>query len=46
MAALRTMEFLALAVSAIGLGAFIGGAIAQPALLGLVPWYYGGGQKT
>ncbi len=45
MAAFRTMVFVALAVSAIGLGAFIGGAIAQPALLGLVPWYHGGGQK-
>ena len=40
MAAFRTMVFLAFAVSAIGLG-----AIAQPTLLGLVPWYHGGGQK-
>ncbi len=45
MAAFRTMVFLTLAFSAIGLGAFIGGAIAQPALLSLVPWYHGGGQK-
>jgi hypothetical protein len=39
MAAARAVFLIVLAVGALGLGAFIGGAIAQPALMGLVPWH-------
>jgi hypothetical protein len=45
MTAFRALFFLVLAVSALGVGAFIGGAIAQPALLEMLPWYQAGGQK-
>ncbi len=37
MAAARAVFLIVLAVGALGVGAFIGGAIAQPALMGLVP---------
>jgi hypothetical protein len=39
MAAARALLFVVVAVSALGIGAFLGGSIAQPALLSLVPWY-------
>ena len=39
MAAARAVFLIVLAVSALGVGAFIGGAIAQPALMGLVTWH-------
>ena len=39
MAAARAVFLIVLAVGALGIGAFIGGAIAQPALMGLVPWH-------
>ena len=39
MVAARAVLLIVLAVGAIGVGAFIGGAIAQPALMGLLPWH-------
>jgi hypothetical protein len=45
MMAIRALAFIALAICVLSLAAFIGGAIAQPALLSLVPWYHAGGQK-
>jgi len=45
MSAFRAVIFLMLAVSVIGIGAFIGGAIAQPSLLGLIPWYHDSAQR-
>ncbi len=46
MAAARAVFLLVLAVGALGLGAFIGGAIAQPALMSLVPWHNSGQAQT
>jgi hypothetical protein len=37
MTALRAFLFVVLAISALGVGAFIGGAIAQSALLEMLP---------
>ena len=45
MTAFRAFVFLFLAASALGVGAFIGGAISQPALLEVLPWYQTVGQK-
>ena len=45
MTAFRVFVFLVLAASALGVGAFVGGAIAQPALLEVLPWYQASGQK-
>lgn len=45
MTAFRLVAFLILAASVLSVGAFIGGAISQPALLGVLPWYQAGGQK-
>ena len=39
MVAARAVFLIVLAVSALGVGAFIGGAIAQPALMSLMPWH-------
>jgi hypothetical protein len=39
MAAARALFIVVLAISALGVGVFMGGAIAQPALLDLMPWY-------
>lgn len=38
MAAVRAVFLIVVAVSALAIGVFVGGSIAQPALLGLVPW--------
>ena len=38
MAAARAVFLIVVAVSALAIGVFVGGSIAQPALLGLVPW--------
>jgi hypothetical protein len=43
--AFRAFVFLVLAASTLGVGAFIGGAIAQPALLEMLPWHQASGQK-
>jgi hypothetical protein len=40
MAAARAFLFVVVAVSALGIGALLGGSIVQPALLSLVPWYH------
>jgi hypothetical protein len=45
MTAFRALIFVVLATSALGVGAFIGGAIAQPAPLEMLPWYQASGQK-
>ena len=45
MVAFRALVFLVLGLSALSVGAFIGGAIAQPAFLEVLPWYQTGGQK-
>ena len=42
----KDLLLIVLAVGAIGIGAFIGGSIAQPALLGLVPWHVEGRPGT
>ena len=39
MAAVRALFIVVVAVSALGIGAFLGGSIAQPALLSLMPWH-------
>ncbi len=39
MAAARALVIVVLAISALGVGIFVGGAIAQPTLLDLMPWY-------
>jgi hypothetical protein len=39
MAAARTLLIVVLAISALGVGIFMGGAIAQPALFDLMPWH-------
>jgi hypothetical protein len=39
MAALRVLFMVVVAASALGIGAFLGGSIAQPALLSLMPWH-------
>ena len=38
MAAARAVFLIVVAVSALAIGVFVGGSIAQPALLNLVPW--------
>ena len=38
MAAARAVFFLVAAISALAVGGFVGGSIAQPALMELVPW--------
>jgi hypothetical protein len=45
MTAFRAFLFAVLAVSALGVGAFLGGAIAQPVLLQMLPWHRASGQK-
>jgi len=45
MTAFRAIVFLILAASVLGFGALIGGTIAQPALLQVLPWYQVSGQK-
>ncbi len=45
MTAFRAFVFLIVAASAFGAGAFVGGVIAQPALLDVLPWYHASGQK-
>jgi hypothetical protein len=39
MAAARALLLVVVAISALGIGAFLGGSIAQPALLSLMPWH-------
>ena len=39
MAAARALVIVVVAISALGVGVFVGGAIAQPTLLHLMPWY-------
>jgi len=38
MAAARAVLLIAVAISALAIGVFVGGSIAQPALLRLMPW--------
>ncbi len=38
MAAARAVFLIVVAISALAIGSFVGGSIAQPALLRLVPW--------
>lgn len=38
MAAARAVCLIVVAVSALAIGVFVGGSIAQPALLRLMPW--------
>ncbi len=39
MAAVRGLLLVVVAISALGIGAFLGGSIVQPALLSLMPWH-------
>jgi hypothetical protein len=45
MTAFRAFLFVVLAVSALGVGAFLGGTIAQSALLQMLPGHQASGQK-
>jgi len=45
MTVFRAIVFLILAAGVFGAGTFIGGTIAQPALLQVLPWYQVSGQK-
>jgi hypothetical protein len=42
---LRAFGFMIVAATVLGIGAFIGGTIAQPALLEVLPWHKTNGNK-
>jgi hypothetical protein len=42
---LRAFGFIIVAATVLGIGAFIGGTIARPALLEVLPWHQTNGNK-